>query len=234
MLYRIAQTSQHAFRPKPSVTSSVFGLSTFSICRTSFLVRRGIADSTPRPSQSPQDLDEAQLDEERRRANNEYHRAWMRKKKEDPVWLEQHRKRAREEIARWRQTQMKDEGLRERYLMNKREYGARWLQKQFKDEARRERYLERRIEYNKTLLRSIKEDPAKLQSYLVRRREYWRQQADTFALKRRQAFKKWFSQHKDHLDTFTWKRWRPVFLTESVDKTCAACGMRNRKGQRRL
>lgn len=209
MLYRIAQTLQHAFRSKPSVSSSVFGLSTFSLCRTSFLGRRGIADSTPRPSQSPQDLDEAQLDEERRRAKTEYQRAWLRKKREDPVWLEQHRKRDRENVARWRQTQKKDE--------------ARW-----------EQVLDRQITDNQKSKWRIKADPVKRQNFLARRRESWRQRADAFRLKRHQTFKMWFSVNKDRLDTFTWKRWRPVVLTESVDKVCATCKIRHRKGPRRL
>ena len=80
----------------------------------------------------------------------------------------------------------------------------------------------------------MKEDPAKLQRFRARTQESWRQQANTFSCKRRQSFKAWFSQHKDHLDIFTWKRWRPVFLTESVDKVCATCGIRNRRGRRRL
>lgn len=234
MLYRVAQTLQHAFLPKPSITSSVFGLSTFSLCRTSFLGRRGIADSTPRPSQSPQGLDEAQLDEERRRAGNEYRRAWLRKKKEDPVWLEQYRKSDRERKAHWRQEQNKDEASRERFLIRQREAYTRWVQIQRKDEVTWEKHLERKITHNRNVLRKIKEDPAKLQSFRTRTHGYWRQQADTFAFKRRQSFKTWFSVHKDHLDTFTWKRWRPVFLTESVDKVCATCRTRNRRGQRRL
>ncbi|KAH0289855.1 hypothetical protein M436DRAFT_66525 [Aureobasidium namibiae CBS 147.97] len=128
---------------------------------------------------------------------------------EDPVWLEQYRKRERENQARW-------------------------MQIQIKDEVSRERFLEKKITDKRNMLRKIKQDPVKLQSYRARMQKSWRQKADAFAFKRRQTFKAWFARNKANLDTFAWKRWRPVFLTESVDKVCATCRIRNRKGQRRL
>ena len=83
-------------------------------------------------------------------------------------------------------------------------------------------------------MQKTKEDPVKLQSYRARQRAKRKKWAAAYTSRRLQAFKDWFNRNKADLDTFTWNRWRSVFLTESVDKTCAACGMRSRRGLRRL
>jgi hypothetical protein len=61
------------------------------------------ADSTsmPQPSQSPQNLDEAKLKDEQRKARKrETQRLWLQKKMKDPVWLEQYRIRQKNEQHR--------------------------------------------------------------------------------------------------------------------------------------
>jgi hypothetical protein len=152
MLLRIVQTLQHVFRPKPSITSSISGPSAFSTCRPIRLARSGLGDEvpTPRPSQNPQDLDEAKVKDEQRRARkNEYQRAYMQKKVQDPIWAEQYR-------------------LREK------ERKRRWVQEQNEDKASWEQYLDNRIRYKEEALQRPKKDPVKLDRFQARDRNTWR------------------------------------------------------------
>lgn len=166
--------------------------------------------STPQPSQSPQssqDLDEAGLEEQRRKARvNEYMRnRYHRKKETDPLWLEQ---------------------LRARH--------SRWRLEQCKDEASRERYLDTQKEAQQSHYQRILSDPARLESFRARRREKSKIFYSAYTKNRHHKLKAWFLFHKAELDTFTWKRWKPVYLAEPVDKVCASCGIRSRGGTRRL
>jgi hypothetical protein len=213
MLLRIAQTLQHVFRPTPSITSSISGLFAFSSCRPIRLARSGLADEvpTPRLSQTPQDLDEAKVKDEQRRARKAaYQRKYIQKKKmEDPVWAEQYR-------------------LRES------ERRRRWVQEQKEDETSRIRYLDTQINYNEERFQRRKKDPVWSERFQASERERWRRHAASYYVRRSQSIKKWFQLNKDCFDTFAWERWTPIYLTESIDKTCAACGVRNRRGPRRL
>jgi hypothetical protein len=103
-----------------------------------------------------------------------------------------------------------------------------------KKEGSREKFLDSQIKYNQALLTRYKEDPVLKERYQALKREIWRRGSASYDTRRRQCLKKWFHRNKDRFHTFTWERWRPVYLTESVDKTCAACGIRNRRGPRRL
>jgi hypothetical protein len=166
--------------------------------------------STPQPSQSPQNLDEAKLKDEQRNAHRrEYQKLWLQKKKEDPVWLEQHR-------------------IREKKKKDRR------FERINKDEVLRDQYLDNLIKYNKTKKQKIKEDPVRRERLRARKQEFWRRVSVKYGNKRHDAFRYWFSSHKAVLDTLTWKRWSPIYLKESVDKVCAACGTRSRRGSRRL
>jgi hypothetical protein len=161
---------------------------------------------TPQPPGHPQGPDEAGWKAEQRKA---YDKLRWQRIKGDPIALEQH------------------------YLRNKLRK-RHWRQEHNKDRASREQYLDNHIKYNKNMMAKYKEDPVLQERHYALKREAWRRTSASYHLKRHQGFKTWFHKHKDCLDTFTWGRWRPVYLTESVDKTCAACGIRHRRGQRRL
>mgnify|MGYP006953144400 CR=1 FL=1 len=110
----------------------------------------------------------------------------------------------------------------------------RWSQEQNKDEASWERYLDSLLKNKRSYLQQVRGDSARHERFKAQEREYRKPRNANYDYKRRKTFSTWFNTHKADLDTFTWKRWRPVTLDESVDKVCAGCGTRNRRGPRRL
>lgn len=212
MPVRIAEWLRHA--PQQHTRVGLFNLqrAAFSFCSATLLAHTRPADEIPTPqtSQSSHELDEDQLKAEKRRKRAEYQRRWVQKKKEDPVWLEQFRKRNNESFHRYLNKISEDETQKHKHLDKMNERTRIWLQKIRDNDVLRQQY---------TATQRISD----AQSY-----------AASYDRRRRYAIRGWFWRNKDNIDTFAWKRWRPICLSESVDTQCATCRHRSQWGNRRL
>lgn len=213
MLFRIAEQLRHVSLPQTFLGLRGFRRATFSFCSASLLAHTRPADDTPpsQPLQKPHNVDEVTPSEtERRKKKAEYNKRYIQKKREDPVWLEQYRIRHRESNNRYVRKKSEDEAWKHKYMDSQNERWRLWVQQKLADDASRQQYMaDKRI-------RSVK-------AY-----------AASYDKRRRAALRTWFWKKKDPLDTFIWKRWRPICLPESVERLCATCRGRSIKGQRRL
>ncbi|KAG9947592.1 hypothetical protein KCU85_g5686, partial [Aureobasidium melanogenum] len=142
MPVRIAEWLRHA--PQQHTRVGLFNLqrAAFSFCSATLLAHTRPADEIPTPqtSQSSHELDEDQLKAEKRRKRAEYQRRWVQKKKEDPVWLEQFRKRNNESFHRYLNKISEDETQKHKHLDKMNERTRIWLQKIRDNDVLRQQY----------------------------------------------------------------------------------------------